>query len=427
MTNKHFTNNIRVVITGIGMVCPLGNNVNDSWYNIIQGLSAADYITHFDASTWTTKFACEVKNFNFITQRLKPNYLNLLSRPLKFVISATDEAIQDASLNQDILQNCGISMGVGIGDVYTKDIVSLLKDINLNKGIEDLPRQFESANDLWFVIKNHPGFISIMMSKIYQCFGPINTIHTACTSSAHAITLAYDQIKRGEAKIMIAGGTDSLAQELYIAGFCLLGALSKRNDNPKEASRPFDKDRDGFVASEGAAVLVLEEMTHAQARGANIYAEMLGYGSSANAYRITDIPEDAASIIFCMESAIKNSDIDFMEVGYINAHGTSTPLNDKIEAYAISRVFGKRGYNPYVSSTKSQIGHLISAAGAIEACVCVLSLKHEVLPPSINLYQTDCEPLNYVANKHINKKVDVVISNSFGFGGSNVSLVFGRS
>jgi len=289
------------------------------------------------------------------------------------------------------------------------------------------PPAEEAGEGVRPVLQNHPGTLSALLGMRWNALGPVTTIHTACASSGQSIGQAYLQIARGEADVILAGGADSLAGELLLAGFCLLGALSNRNDDPAGASRPFDKDRDGFVASEGAAMLILEEYERAKARGAKIYAEVAGYGETASAYRITDLPENGRGIVEAMREAIENAGLSYNDITYINAHGTSTELNDRIEALAVRRLFLARGYNPLVSSTKSELGHLISAAGAVEAAFCALAVRDSKIPPTINLHRTDCgEDIDYVANVMRETPVYAALTNSVGFGGSNAVIAIKR-
>jgi 3-oxoacyl-[acyl-carrier-protein] synthase II len=277
------------------------------------------------------------------------------------------------------------------------------------------------------VMQNHPGTLALVLSSRWQALGPTSTIHTACASSGQSLGQAFLQIQRGEADVMLAGGADSLAGELLLAGFCLLGALSRRNHDPEGASRPFDKDRDGFVAGEGAAMLVLEEREHAVARGATIYAELAGYGETESAYRITDLPENGRGIVEAMRHAIDDAGLSPSDIDYVNAHGTSTELNDRIEALAVRRLFGSRGHVPLVSSTKSEVGHLICAAGAMEAAFCVLSIRDNKVPPTRNLHKTDCgEDIDFVPHVMRQTRVNAALSNSVGFGGTNSVVAFKR-
>jgi 3-oxoacyl-[acyl-carrier-protein] synthase II len=310
----------------------------------------------------------------------------------------------------------GVSVGANIGAVRPEVLARLIDGIDQSMVLS--PQQ---------ALQNHPGTLAAVLANRWRCEGAVTTMQTACASSGQSIGQAFLQIQRGECDAVLAGGADSLAAEMLLAGFCLLGALSTRNDDPAGASRPFDKDRDGFVAGEGAAMLVLEEYEHALRRGATIYCEVVGYGETASAYRITDLPPNGRGIVEAMHGAVQQSGLDYSDISYINAHGTSTELNDRIEALAVRRVFGSRGVLPLISSTKSETGHLISAAGALELAFCALAVRDQQVPPTINFDRTDCgEDLDFVANTSRNQPIIAAMSNSIGFGGSNSSLIVKR-
>lgn len=389
----------RVCVTGIGIVSPLGNTTAETWKNVVDGKSGADYITQFQADTWPTTFACEVKNFNLSKAAVFEEHRPYLNRPSEFGVQAALEAMNSSGIEGTVNpRRFGVSIGASIGAVSPHRLAKLLAGIDLSVPSPEIARQLSKTQSAHTVLQNHPGTLAGVLSARWQARGPVSTIHTACASSGQSLGQAYLQIRRGDADAVLAGGADSLAGELLLAGFCLIGALSKRNADPKLASRPFDRDRDGFVASEGAAMLILEEREHALARGANIIAELVGYGETESAYRITDLPPNGRGIVEAMHIAVAESGLDYSQVNYINAHGTSTELNDRIEALAVRRVFGSRGYSPYVSSTKSETGHLISAAGALEAAFCVLAIRDGVVPPTANLHHTDCgDDINFVA------------------------------
>lgn len=413
----------RVVITGIGIVSPLGNNREDTWKGIINGISAADYIKQFDASSWPVKFSCEVKNFNISENAFCKEDAIFLNRTHTFGLQSALESMQDSGLiNYEYEQDkIGISIGTNIGALKPLSIANLLPTLS-----EKVQQNLTSNGiiDEKIIFRNHPSSLSIMLAKRWGIRGPIYTIQTACSSSAQAIGQAFLSIKRNEADIMLCGGSDSLLSELLLAGFCLIGTLSKRNDDPSRGSRPFDKDRDGFVVGEGASMLILEDLDHALQRSAKIYAEIVGYGETESAYRITDLPEDGRGIKEAMLDCISQSNLKLSQINYINAHGTSTILNDMIEAKVIEDIFSKQNYFPAVSSTKSEIGHLISAAGAIELAFCALSIRDGIIPPSINLDNTDCgKNINLVANHAQTQKVYAAMSNSIGFGGSNSCII----
>lgn len=418
----------RVVVTGIGIVSPLGNDRETTWRHVLAAHSGARPITQFKAGTWPTTFACEVDNFVLSTGAIDTMHRPYLNRPSEFGVEAALEAMTDSGLAATIApERLSVAIGAGIGAISPHQLAGLLAGMAVKKGLPDLSAQVEGKGGQFLVLKNHPGTLAALLAARWGALGPATTIHTACASSGQALGQALHQIRRGDADAVLAGGADSLAGELLLAGFCLLGALSRRNDDPQGASRPFDQDRDGFVASEGAAMLVLEERQHALARGARIYAEFAGYGETASAYRITDLPEDGRGIVEAMERAVADAEIDFGAVDYINAHGTSTELNDRIEALAVKRVFGARGHRPKVSSTKSEVGHLISAAGALEAAFAVLSIRDRVVPPTRNLFRPDCDDgIALVAHEAQPGRVDAALSNSIGFGGSNSVVAFIR-
>jgi 3-oxoacyl-[acyl-carrier-protein] synthase II len=421
--------NRRVCVTGIGIVSPLGNDVEATWQNVVAGKSVAAPIKSFDADTWPTTFACEVTDFNLSNEAVSEEHKLFLNRPSEFGIQAALEAMKNSGIDGKVdTRRLGVSIGASIGAVSPHRLAKLLTGLNLSEGTTELPTVIARSNSAHMVLQNHPGTLAGVIGARWQARGPVSTIHTACASSGQSIGQAYLQIKRGDADAVIAGGADSLAGEILLAGFCLIGALSKRNHDPKGASRPFDKDRDGFVASEGAAMLILEEREHAIKRGANIIAELVGYGETESAYRITDLPPNGRGIVEAMHIAINDSGMAFDQVGYVNAHGTSTELNDRIEALAIRRVFGSRNCKPMVSSTKSETGHLISAAGALEAAFCVLALRDGVIPPTANLHDTDCgDDIDFVALQPRRKQIEAALSNSIGFGGTNTAILFRRA
>ena len=411
----------RVVITGIGMVSPLGNTAAETWRRVLAGESGARPITQFRAETWPTRFACEVDGFRLGETAVHPQHRRYLNRPSEFGAQAALEAMLDSGVDGTVAPDrLGIAIGAGIGAISPHNLAKMLAGMEVREGLPDLSERVEKAEGQYLILKNHPGTLAMLLSARWRATGPITTIHTACASSGQSLGQAFLQIRRGEADVMLAGGADSLAGELLLAGFCLLGALSTRNSDPAAASRPFDKDRDGFVASEGAAMLVLEEREHALARGAKIYAEFAGYAETESAYRITDLPEDGRGIVEAMELAVRDAGLRHHDVHYVNAHGTSTQLNDRVEALAIRRVFGSKGHQPMVSSTKSVVGHLISAAGAMEAAFTTLCVAQGLVPPTRNLFHTDCgDDIDFVAHEHRRYPVFAALSNSIGFGGSN--------
>jgi 3-oxoacyl-[acyl-carrier-protein] synthase II len=407
----------RVVVTGLGAVTPIGNNVKDFWSNLVSGVSGIDVIKRFDpvAIGLPVIIAGEVKNLN-PEQFLDSKELKRMSDFVKFAVIAAKEAIQDSGLELDKidLTKAGVIVGTGIGGL--RDIEEQQKVV-MEKGVRRVSPFFIPSG----ISNMASGYISIE----FGFKGPNSCVVTACATGTHSIGDAFKIIQRGDADIMIAGGTESAITPLGIAGFANMKALSTRNDEPQKASRPFDAERDGFVMGEGAGILVLEELEHAKKRGAKIYAEVVGYGLTGDAYHITAPCADADGAKRVIMMALNDARVSPDEVDYINAHGTSTPLNDKIETLAIKEVFKDHAYKLKVSSNKSMIGHLLGAAGAVEAVATVLTIKNGVIPPTINYEHPDPEcDLDYVPNKAIEYPVKVAISNSFGFGGTNACLAF---
>jgi 3-oxoacyl-[acyl-carrier-protein] synthase II len=407
----------RVVVTGLGAVTPIGNNVKDFWSNLVAGVSGIDVIKRFDpvAIGLPVIIAGEVKNLN-PEQFLDSKELKRMSDFVKFAVIAAKEAIQDSGLELDKidLTKAGVIVGTGIGGL--RDIEEQQKVV-MEKGVRRVSPFFIPSG----ISNMAAGYISIE----FGFKGPNSCVVTACATGTHSIGDAFKIIQRGDADIMIAGGTESAITPLGIAGFANMKALSTRNDEPQKASRPFDAERDGFVMGEGAGILVLEELEHAKKRGAKIYAEVVGYGLTGDAYHITAPCADADGAKRVIMMALNDARVNPDEVDYINAHGTSTPLNDKIETLAIKEVFKDHAYKIKVSSNKSMIGHLLGAAGAVEAVATVLTIKNGVIPPTINYEHPDPEcDLDYVPNKAIEYPVKVAISNSFGFGGTNACLAF---
>jgi 3-oxoacyl-[acyl-carrier-protein] synthase II len=405
----------RVVVTGIGAVTPIGLNINEFWKNLIEGKSGAAYITRFDASNFDTKFACEVKNFDPLKYFDKKS-VQRMDLFTQFALVSTEEAIQNSQLKLDQIDKnrVGVVYGSGIGGMWTWE--GIFNTIN-NGGYQRIS----------------PFFVPMMISDIaagqiaikYGFKGLNYATTSACATSAHAIGVAAMHIERGDADIVIAGGSEASISPIGIGGFNAMKALSTRNDAPEKASRPFDKNRDGFVMGEGAATLVLEDYEHAIKRGAPILAELVGFGFTADAYHLTAPAPGGEGAVRSMKLCIEDAKIKPEDVDYINAHGTSTYYNDKSETQAIKTLFGDHAYKLIVSSTKSMTGHLLGAAGAIEAVVTVLTLMNDIIPPTINLEEPDPEcDLNYAPNKAVERKVNYAISNAFGFGGHNVSLLF---
>ncbi len=409
--------NRRVVVTGMGAVSPAGNTMDETWNGIIEGSSRARAVTRFDASRMPTKIAYEVDGFQFDESTVLPQELPYLNEAARFGISAAREAIRQSGidLSQPDPWRTSICLGVGQGSPDYQWYSRVVAEQNWHDP------------SLKYVGKNFPFMLTNVLARIMGARGGNVTVHTACASSGQALGEAFEMIATGERDVVLTGGADSMVNPFHMAGFCLLGALSKRNNDPRTASRPFDTDRDGFVLGEGACMLVFEDMEHAQRRNAPILAEVLGYGITESAYRITDLHPEGHGPIEAMQMAIDQAGLKPNHVGYVNAHGTSTLLNDRIESLAISKVFPASESTVHVSSTKSVTGHMISAAGAIELAVCIKALKHQVLPPSANLFQQDGDcPIQVTPSKPTPKEFSYALSNSVGFGGSNTAVVVGR-
>ncbi len=405
----------RVVVTGLGIVCPVGNNVKQAWTNIREGKSGITRITRFDASPFASQIAGEVKDFD-IGQVLTPKEARRVDLFIHYGIAAAAEAIKDAGLeaNPKDAERVGLNVGSGIGGL------PLIEDTH-RALMEGGPRKISPFFIPGAIINMISGNLSIM----YGFKGPCLAMVTACTTANHCIGDSARLIEYGDADIMVAGGSEAAICALGVGGFSAARALSTRNDDPATASRPWDVDRDGFVLGEGAGVLVLEELEHAKARGARIYCELAGYGVSADAHHITAPCEDGEGAARGMVNAMRNAGINADEVDYINAHGTSTPLGDLAETIAVKRCFGDRASRLAVSSTKSSTGHLLGAAGGVEAVFTIMGMQEQVAPPTINLFNQDpqCD-LDYVPNTARQMKIKVALSNSFGFGGTNGTLVF---
>jgi 3-oxoacyl-[acyl-carrier-protein] synthase II len=405
----------RVVVTGLGIVCPVGIGVKQAWDNILAGKSGITRITRFDASPFASQIAGEVKGFD-VGQILTPKEARRVDVFIHYGIAAAAEAIRDAGLqaNPKDADRIGLNVGSGIGGL------SLIEDTH-KAMLEGGPRKISPFFIPGAIINMISGNLSIM----YGFKGPCLAMVTACTTANHCIGDSGRLIEYGDADIMIAGGSESTICSLGVGGFAAARALSTRNDDPATASRPWDTDRDGFVLGEGAGVIVLEELEHAKARGANIYCELIGYGVSADAHHITAPCEDGEGAARGMMNAMRNAGINPGEVEYINAHGTSTPLGDLAETIAVKRCFGDHAKKLAISSTKSSTGHLLGAAGGVEAVFTIMGMKDQVAPPTINLFNQDpqCD-LDYVPNTARKMKIRTALSNSFGFGGTNGTLVF---
>lgn len=424
----------RVVITGMGAVTPLGHSVADLYQNQLEGKSGVAPITLFDASKFPTKFAAEVKNFDLgrwikDCQRWTDSGANS-----RFAAAAAQQALQDAGLLHNSTLDrtrCGVYLGSGEGIQDFHNMVLLIsQSYRPEKNLVDTAtftaggyQRFHPGREFEQELHTTPGHLA----DYFDLEGPNYNCLTACAASSQALGEACELIRLGEADCMLSGGAHSMIHPFGVTGFNLLTALSTHNEAPSKASRPFDLNRDGFVLGEGAGMLVLEELGHAKKRGATIYAELTGYGSTADAFRITDSHPEGRGAIACMAGALADSGLAPTQIGYINAHGTSTQVNDRVESFSIKKVFGDQAYKIPVSSSKSMLGHLIAAAGAVELITCVMTIRTGVLPPTINYETPDPEcDLDYVPNEARRKRVDHVLSNSFGFGGQNVSLIVSR-
>ena len=405
----------RVVVTGLGIVCPVGNSVLKAWGNILEGQSGIGTITRFDATPFASHIAGEVRDFD-ITKILPAKDARRMDTFIHYGLAAGIEALEDAGISKtpDNAERIGVNIGSGIGGLpLIEDTGKILS--------EGGPRKISPFFIPGAIINMVAGNLSIM----YGLKGPSLAMVTACTTATHCIGDSARLIEYGDVDVMVAGGAESCISPLGVGGFSAARALSTRNDDPLTASRPWDKGRDGFVLGEGAGVMVLEELEHAKRRGAKIYCELSGYGMSADAHHITAPSEDGEGAARCMTNALRNGGIDPQTVDYINAHGTSTPLGDIAETVAIKRMFGDHANDLAISSTKSSIGHLLGAAGGVEAVFTALAIRDQIAPPTINLNDPDPEcDLDYVPNEARKMIIRSAISNSFGFGGTNGSLVF---
>jgi len=408
----------RVVVTGIGALTPLGNTASDYWNGLKNGVSGAAPITRFDAEKFRTKFACEVKNFN-PEDHFDRKEARKMDPFTQYALVVAEEAIKDSKLDLDSinLDKAGVIWGSGIGGLKT-----FQEEVRSYVNNDNTPR-FNPFFIPKMIADISAGYISIK----YNFRGPNFVTVSACASATNALIDALNYIRLGHMDIAISGGSEAAVTEAGMGGFNSMKALSERNDSPETASRPFDKDRDGFVLGEGAGALILEEYEHAKARGAHIYAEIIGGGMSADAHHITAPHPEGLGATKVMENALADADIKPEDVDYINVHGTSTPLGDKSETMAIKKIFGEHAYNLNISSTKSMTGHLLGAAGAIEAVACVLAMKNGIVPPTINHFTDDDDldsKLNLTFNKAQERDIKVALSNTFGFGGHNTSIIF---
>ncbi len=407
----------RVVVTGLGMVSPVGNTVAETWENILAGKSGAAPITHFDTTGFSVTFSASVKDLN-LNDYLSPKDARKMDPFIHYGMVAGIQAVEDSGLEvtEANAPHIGVAIGSGIGGLP-----------GIEKGTQNYLEGGARKVSPFYVPSNIINMISGHLSIKYGFKGPNIAIVTACTTGTHNIGDAARLIEYGDADVMIAGGAEMATSPTGVAGFASAKALSTRNEDPEHASRPWDQDRDGFVLGDGAGVVVLEEYEHAKARGARIYAELLGYGMSGDAYHMTAPSEDGSGASLCMQNALRNAGINADSISYINAHGTSTSAGDVAETKAIKHVLGDHAYNIAVSSTKSMVGHLLGAAGGVEAIFSILALRDQVAPPTINLDNPDpaCD-LDYVPHTAREMSLDVALSNSFGFGGTNGTLIFKR-
>jgi 3-oxoacyl-[acyl-carrier-protein] synthase II len=411
----------RVVITGLGMISPVGNTVSDAWTNVLAGKSGITRITRFDASAFASQIAGEVKDFD-VTEYLSVKDARRMDIFIHYGMAAAIQAVKDAGIDNIAgtgldAERVGVNIGSGIGGL---PMIEATHDVFHAGG----PRKISP----FFIPSTIINMIAGNLSIMFGFKGPNLAIVTACTTATHCIGDSARLIEYGDVDVMVAGGAESCVTPLAIGGFASARALSTRNDDPITASRPWDKGRDGFVLGEGAGILVLEELEHAKRRGAKIYAELAGFGMSADAYHMTAPSEDGEGAARCMNNALRNAGMNSTEVDYINAHGTSTPLGDIAETVAVKRCFGEHAKKLVVNSTKSMTGHLLGAAGGIEAIFSALALYHQVAPPTINIFDQDpqCD-LDYVPNTARKMEINAAMSNSFGFGGTNGTLVFRKT
>ncbi len=409
--------NRRVVVTGLGLVTPVGNSVETTWTALMAGRSGADYIKKFDAARFAARFACEVKNFDPLDY-VEKKEARKMGAFIQYAIAASQEAINDSGLKitDDIAEGVGTYISSGIGDFWA-----------IEREHEKLLKDGPSRVSPFFIPSAIVNLASGQVSIRHNAKGPNSATATACSAGAHAIGDSFKIIQRGDAEAMICGGAESAITPMSVAGFAALRALSTRNDDPVHASRPFELSRDGFVIGEGAGIMILEELEFARRRGARIYAEIIGYGMSGDAFHITMPDATGSGAVRVMQKALKDGRVQPEQIDYINAHGTSTPYNDKFETMAIHKTFGEYASKVPISSTKSMTGHLLGAAGGVEGVFSVLAIQRNMLPPTINYVTPDPEcDLDYVPNQAREAVVNYALSNSFGFGGTNAALLFKR-
>lgn len=412
----------RVVVTGLGALTPLGNSVDETWKNLVAGVSGAGPITHFDASAFKTQFACEVKGFNPADFGIDRKEVRKMDLYTQYAVAVAKQAVADAGLDAEEVDktNIGVVFGVGIGGIHTfEEEVSNWAINGATQGPKFNP---------FFIPKMIADIASGQISIMYGFHGPNYTTTSACASSSNAIADAFNLIRLGKATAIVTGGAEAAIFPAGVGGFTAMHALSTRNDDPQGASRPFSASRDGFVMGEGAGCLILEELEHAKARGAKIYAELAGAGMSADAHHLTASHPDGLGAKLVMQNALADAELKPEDIDYINVHGTSTPVGDVSECKAIKDVFGEHAYKLNISSTKSMTGHLLGAAGAVEAIACTLAVKNDIIPPTINHTEGDNDEnidyaMNYTFNKAQERTVNAALSNTFGFGGHNACVI----
>ncbi len=405
----------RVVVTGLGAISPVGNNASSFWQSLVEGKNGIGRITLFDAANFDSQISGEVKQFNPLDYKISSKDLRRMEKFVQFAIAASKQAIDDSGLNLEAenKDRIGVLIGSGIGSLH---VVEEQHKVLLKSG----PSRLSPFLIPMLIVNEASGWVAIF----FRLRGPNSCVATACATGSHAIGDAFKIIQRGDAEAMIAGGTESAITPMGLGGFCALRALSCRNDEPQKASRPFDAQRDGFIMSEGAGIVVLESLEHARERKADIYAEIVGYGMSCDAYHITAPDPDGEGASLAMQAALRDGKVNPEDIDYINAHGTSTKLNDKVETMAIKKTLNTHAKKVMVSSIKSMIGHLLGAAGGVEFVASCLTIKNNIVPPTINYEYPDPEcDLDYVPNSARKAEVRVVMSNSLGFGGHNASLI----
>lgn len=411
-----------MVVTGLGALTPLGNNVEETWKNLVDGVSGAGPITHFDASEYKAQFACEVKGFNAADHGIDRKEARKMDLYTQYAVSAAKQAVSDAGLDAEEIDktHIGVVFGVGIGGINTfQEEVG-----NWAIAGKDMPPKFNP----FFIPKMIADIAAGQISIMYGFHGPNYTTTSACASSSNAIADAFNLIRLGKATAIVTGGSEAAICPSGVGGFTAMHALSTRNDDPKTASRPFSASRDGFVMGEGAGCLILEELEHAKARGAKIYAELAGAGMSADAHHLTASHPEGLGAKLVMQNALADAEMKPEEIDYINVHGTSTPVGDVSECKAIKEVFGEHAYKLNISSTKSMTGHLLGAAGAVEAIVCTLAIRNDIVPPTINHPEGDNDEnidyaMNFTFDKAQKRTVNAALSNTFGFGGHNACVI----